>query len=241
MRKILYSCTTGEHVYGLDRVSMTPIFKKHVFIQDNEDFLGFRRRQTFIVNGFEIYYEIGFFFELLYEGDRDAFEMLHCPEDFVDYKTEEWDIIVEQKEMFDSMAFINTIYDSTNELYKAIKSYKSIIKEDGEGEEENKIFYKKLGYDKEIAYLCMRNLYLLHNSLIHNKIDFDVPEKNILRAVDLGKFKKLTTIRKEINKLFKKVDKYSEQNELNPSPDFEEVDKLLLRLRTEKIYHATTD
>jgi hypothetical protein len=233
MNKVLYSCTIGEHIYGLDRVELEPLIHKHVFIQDNDDLLGFRRSNKFFVRGVDIYYEIGFFLEMLYEGDIEAYEMLNCSKEFIDYKTEEWDIIFENKSMFDTSMFTHKLLESTKRLYSDIKVKKSIVSEtDKEG---NKSF-KKLVYDKDISYFCLRNLYLLQNSLINSELRFLVKESDILKAVDLGKFK-LGTVRKEINKLFKKVDSLQDETILDTVPDHEEVDKILLRLRKEKIYY----
>lgn len=97
--KIIFESIVGSQSYNLaTENSDTDI--KGVFIMSNDDILSNRYVDQINVTADKTYYELRRFLELVSVGNPNVLELLYLPKRCVLKKTEEWDYIQQQREMF---------------------------------------------------------------------------------------------------------------------------------------------
>lgn len=112
MSKLIFRCKFGSHLYGTDTPT-SDLDYKSVFIPSADDLVLQRAPKTISKNTKsnsvtknsaddidDESYSIQQFIKLLLEGQTGNLDMLFCPENMIIHKTEEWDLIVNNKDKF---------------------------------------------------------------------------------------------------------------------------------------------
>jgi len=98
-QKIIYKCLVGSQAYGTN-LPTSDVDYKGIYIQPNEDILGFKYQQQIDVTKDECYYEIKRFIELANSANPTILEMLFMPDTGIIIKHPVMDILFENKHKF---------------------------------------------------------------------------------------------------------------------------------------------
>lgn len=219
--RIIYDCYIGPPVYGIITAEDT-LQRRSIFLEQLKNLIGFR---TYIPEldheGFR-FYEVGYFMELLYKGSPEAFTMLNMAEDFVQQSSAEIRILKDVKDKFISKAipayllgYSKGVQDTLTEKDSFFNDEKSI---------------KKLGYDKNVAYICSLYLRLAKDVLLFSEFRVERSDAEILTAIKDGMFSKETII-KEIDEQVTEVEELLRVSKLPPHPSKDFINDTLFKIR----------
>lgn len=219
--RIIYDCYIGSPIFGV-MTSDDVLQRRAIFMEQLKNLIGFRTYIPQLEHEKFVFYEIGYFMELLYNGSPEAFTMLNMSEDYVEQSSHEIRVLKDVKDKFISKAL--PIY--LLEYCKAAK--KSMLEEKSYFNDEKSI--KKLDYDKNIAYICNLYLRLAKDVLLFSEFRVDREDSEILTAIKEGRFSKNTLV-KEFNAQVREVKKLLKDSRLpdHPSKDF--INETLFKIR----------
>lgn len=219
--KIIYDTYIGSQIFGVisaeDRMN-----RRVVFVDDIVNILGFRRYLPTIEYEGVMFYEVGGFADKLYYGDVEAHLLLNMPNEFVEKVTTEMMAFKDKSKKLISQQVVKSLMDSVDNKYKEIESKKSFFSD------EKSI--KKLGYDKEIAYICNLYLRLAKDILIREEFIVQREDAQLLQAIKDGRFSKETLV-KEIDAQIDEVNKLWKKTKLPLFPSKNLLNEILLEIR----------
>lgn len=99
MYKMIFKAVVGSQSYGT-AVPGSDIDYKGVYMQDEDDLLGFGYREQFEVGKDECYYEVRRFLQLLQSANPTVLELLFSPPDCVVENSPQFQMIVDVRDMF---------------------------------------------------------------------------------------------------------------------------------------------
>lgn len=97
--KIIYKGIVGSQAYGTS-IPTSDIDYKGVYIQSEDEILGFKYKEQYEVGKDECYYEIRRFIQLLQTANPTVLEMLFLPKDCIVSSSAEWDLLVKHRNIF---------------------------------------------------------------------------------------------------------------------------------------------
>lgn len=219
--KIIYDCYVGPNVYGVLTAEDT-LRRRAIFVEELKNLVGFRTYIPELEHEGLIFYEIGYFLELIYRGSPEAFTMINMGDDFIEKSTHEIRILKDNKDKFISKAVPEFLYTY------AKKSAEDLFKENSYFSDEKSV--KKLEYDKNIAYICSLYLRIAKDVLLHSEFKVEREDAQILSAIKEGYFSK-ETIEKEIEVQLEEVEKLLKETRLPPNPSKDLLNQLLFKIR----------
>lgn len=226
MENLIFGC---EKSYINDEIILVGdiVSQYNIFVEAPQNIVGFRQylKEYSYINDNKMFvqnYEVGYFMEMLYEGVIEAFELLNIGDDFIIYKDFRYDLLVKNHTNFISQKLIENLEKTHEKNHKLL--YEKISYNIG------KNYIKKLVYDKNIAYLCVRNLLMLKNIFLKNVTSLSHEQTILLQSVIDGYFdeKAIETLIKDLKQQIKI---YEEKNTNIFSSDLNFYNKILLNIR----------
>ena len=98
--KVIYRVIVGSQSYGTAIQGVSDVDHKFVYMQDEDDLLGFNYREQTNVTKDDTGYEIRRFLELLQTANPTVLEMLYSPEDCIVEKDPVFDILIANRDKF---------------------------------------------------------------------------------------------------------------------------------------------
>lgn len=98
--KILYRVIVGSQAYNTAIQGVSDVDYKFVYMQDEDDLLGFNYKEQININKDDTGYEIRRFLELLQTANPTVLEMLYSPEDCIVEKDPAFDILLANRDKF---------------------------------------------------------------------------------------------------------------------------------------------
>ena len=219
--RIIYDCFIGPPVFGIITADDI-LHRRAIFSEQIKNLIGFRTYFPVLEEKSFIFYEVGHFMELLYNGSPEAFTILNMSEDYVEQSTHEIRILKDSKDKLVSKAIPKQISDYVLGKIEAMVSGTSYFSDEKS--------VSKLGYDKEIAYICSLYLRLAKDVLITEKFKVEREDAEILTAIKEGRFSKETIV-KEIEAQLDEVIDLTKESKLPPNPSKDLINELLFKIR----------
>lgn len=232
MSRIIFSTING----GVTREAVMPrssMFRTKIYMDDPINLIGFRRRLPYHEDrSGEIlteYIEIEHFMGMLYEGLPKAFDILFMSEDHVEHSSLEFDMLKRN-----SKIFLNTKL-LVNLLMESKKRLDCVSDPDVHAEKKDEEFSVKMfEFNKQNAYICLRNLMLAINVIKHESYEITKSNEQVLQGVIDGLFT-LKGITQGYEDYLGKVEKLQEKLEIPVEPDLDTINDLLLEIRNVEI------
>lgn len=98
-KKIIFKAVTGSRSYGTN-IETSDTDYKGVYVQGEDEVLGFGYKQQIDVGKDEVYYEVRRFLELLQTGNPTVLELLFCPEECIVEISNEFRMIMDVRDKF---------------------------------------------------------------------------------------------------------------------------------------------
>lgn len=241
MSSIIFSCNNGLATEGIVAAN-EPVYKTKIFVDDPMNLIGFRtsmkHHSDVIDNQFVEYLEIGYFMEMLYEGDYNAFKVLKTPKEHLELELYDFDILRKREGDLVSMTLVDSLVKQSDELFQGLEDPKTLGLEVIEN--NNEFVIQKLAYNNKNAYICLRNLMIAERVLKDRSFDLEVINQSVLQAVRDGKFG-LTAIEDGYKDYKQKIEKLNETSNLPIRPDFELMNQTLSEIRNVEIKSLNMD
>lgn len=219
--RIIYDCYIGPPVFGI-MTADDVLTRRIVFNEQLKNLVGFRTYNPHLEHGGIHFYEVGYFAEMLYNGSPEAFTMLNMSEDYVEESSHEIRVLKDNKDKLLSMAVPEVLLKYVKQKKEDMLSGTSYFSDEKT--------VKKLGYDKELAYICNLYLRLSKDVLIKNKFETERPDAKILETIKEGRFSK-TTIKKEIEQQIEEIEDLMSATKIPKRPSKDLLNELLFSIR----------
>lgn len=235
MSRIIFSCNNGLATEGIVAAN-EPIYKTKIFIDDPQNLIGFRtslKQHTDVVDKQVVeYFEIGYFMEMIYEGQYDAFKVLKIDQEHIDFQFYDFDILRKREEDLVSMTLVENLVKEADDLFKGIEDPEKLGIELIENESE--FVVQKLAYNNKNAYICLRNLMVAENVLNTYKFELGNTSQSTLQGVRDGRFS-LSAINDGYDTYKDKINKLLESSNMPIRPDYDFMNKTLYEIRNVEI------
>ncbi len=240
MSRIIFSCNNGLATEGIVAAN-EPLYKTKIFIDDPMNLIGFRtslKQHTSVVDKQLVeYIEIGYFMEMLYEGEYDAFKILKMPKEHIEFDYYDFDILRQKEEDLVCMTLVEKMIKQSEDLFKGLEDPEKLGLEVTEN--NNEFLIEKLKYNNKNAYICLRNMLLVKNILSKNKFYIVSSSLLTLQGVRDGKFS-LSAIKDGYMSNKAEVERLLESSNLPIRPDHNFMNEVLLDIRNIKIESLNT-
>lgn len=206
--EIIADCIVTSERFGV--VTNLPMDRYVIYAQPISELAGFRTRMDYYRDSTKTYWELGFFADLLYEGDFNAWAVLTSPEDYLN---------------------LNNFQNFNLEVNLLItrKLVSNLI--EGSKEYLKKVNEKFVDYGN-ILYICALKAMIAESILTQGT--FQVKKPDIIQRLYDCKFKQKAAIG-ILDKLYDNLDKLMESCTLPNNLDFVVMNKHLLTLRNIKL------
>ena len=232
MLNIILSTTNGKITREIVGAN-AHIKSTYIFLDNPRNILGFRTNIPFYYKDAEEFFEVGYYLEMLYNGNIEAFDILKMHEDHVNYKGLEFDMILEREKELVSLSLVLKLKEESTKRYLKLEDPEDLTVK-AEIDDEGEVTVKKLAYNSENAYICLRNLMLMKSVLSTGIYDTSSLNKDLLQAIYDGRFT-LNGIKKGRADLLKEIDVLLEDVNIPMHPDIEMMDDLLAKIRNVEI------
>ena len=223
--KIIYDTVLGSITEGVIAIDQS-FRRKAIFVDNPENILGFRRYlKTYYSTALETeFIEVGYFFEMLYEGVIEAFMILKARKEFNEQRSLEWDLLLKEESYMVSRALVKNLLKVSEVLMQQMEKNKKSIK----------INEQKFEYDVNKAYICLRNLNLAIGVLQHSSFQLEKLDTLFLQGVLDNKFD-LERIRITYDKALEKVEELLESSDLPEKPSIENFNSFINKIRNVEV------
>ena len=219
--KIIYDTYIGPPVFGV--ITADDILSRRaVFIEQLKNLLGFRTYYPKVEYSNFVFYEVGYFMELLYQGSPEAFTMINMSDEYVEQSSHEIRIIKDKKKDLISKAL------PINLLEYCLGRKDDMLKGSSYFSDEKSL--KKLGYDKNLAYICSLYLRLAKDTLITGEFKVERNDAEMLVAIKEGRFS-VKTVEKEFEAQVEEVRKLLKNSNLPNNPSKDMINEMLFKIR----------
>ena len=212
------------------------LYKTKIFVDDPENLIGFRtslKHYSDIVNNQIIqYFEIGYFMEMLYEGEYEAFKILKMDKIHVDFDLYDFDILRKRETELVSRKLVDNLMEEAKNLYTTLEDPQNLSLKASKN--KNEFLVEKLAYNNKNAYICLRNLILVESILKNLIFDIDGLNNSLLQGVRDGKFG-LSAIKDGYEMYLKNIDNLELNSNIPLMPDFHIMNDILKDIRNVKI------
>lgn len=225
MRKLI-ECKINNSIYGLDVVHPKD-FNVVVFREKLGNVCGFKKYVPFfyLEETRTHYYEVSYFAQLLYEGDKTAFEVLNCPGDNIYGSDLLFDYFVDERDQFVSRALVNNLLSSAKISHKRLKRSSSLAP-------ISLTEVKFVNYDRFEAFDAHLNLRLGLDAAQFNKFVVGREDVLYLEGILEGRFK-YRTLEKEFREKNREIRDRIKKYGLKDRPNINLLNEIVLNIRDE--------
>ena len=225
MRKI-FECRLERENYGVVDPNSKAL-NVCIFKDTNENILGFRQYVPFFTNGDgNLYYEVGYFMEMLYRGDKIAFEILNVPKDFISHEDYNFEYIKAESKTFIHRKLLDNLLESAEKSFKNLKKKASLSP-------RSETEVTLIDYDRDLAYNCHLDIRLALDLIVDKEFKMERKDFVTLQAILEGRFI-YRTVEKSYREIKEQVKEALKKNGINEALSIKKLNHILSKIRDER-------